>query len=202
VSHHQPTDTASPSGPKCPACGGGPLSFSEILGPVSHVQRVQAELSDLKKRFEAKASAATREPRTDEEAAFLHIADDPAEAARKLRQQQIEAVQREYATVRREAVARSAGPGCKVAVIHCVSCGHVVGTATLPEQQEAVAERLERGLAAIQETVAGLHGALVAALAGVQQQVAALNAREETREQAARVHAAVSVAGQLLSGRG
>ena len=201
MSQQQPIDVPAHGGPKCPSCGGGHFSFSEIIGPVGHALRIRRELAELNKQFEAKGAMATQAPRTNEEEAYLHLADDPEQAESRLRQQRVEAVQREYAATKQETVRRIAGPSCKLALVHCLSCGHIVGAAELPEQREAAIVRLEHGLAELCQSITKMHTAVAGLLANVRGQLAAINAREEARTKAAQLNRAVSAAGQLLGGK-
>lgn len=98
-------------------------------------------------------------------------------------------------------------PAHCVAVVYCTGCGHVVAACELPGDRAGYEEQSLQGLQQLSNAVQAMHRDIVTCLQNLTSQLqtsgsnlAALNAREETRSQTARVQAAVSGVDRWLNG--
>lgn len=98
-------------------------------------------------------------------------------------------------------------PAHRLTIVFCTNCGHVVAATASPEDRAEGEKQVVEALHDLTDSLHAMHRDLVSCLEAVggrlrnaEAQVAALNAREEARDQAARTRAAVSAAAQLLSG--
>ncbi len=168
-----------PVKPKCPGCSGNQFSFTEIGGPVANWAELNGQFQKLKERHEQQVTAAK---------AHSAAAQFP-ESQKKYLQQ----LNNEFESAKSKLVQSFRDNIHYVCMVHCVKCGYVVGVCDNPSSHSLHAEQVCAAIAEMQTT-------LVEALTGVKRQVSAINARGQSKANAAQIAASLDAGRQLFGG--
>jgi len=161
--------------PRCPSCGGGQFSFSEVNGPADAVQQIQRELAALQFNFEARGAdiwnefpegaGSVTDPKRVEEVAMEALMGDVEDKKKKQHHVKLEGVQRDFATRRQELLDRLQNCEQSVAMVYCTNCGLIVGPTASPRRDADASATMQKGLAEVRDAVTQLARSLSEAFA-------------------------------------